>query len=383
MNNTIYLSFIGELQRNIDSNKGLIQVVLGPRQVGKTTTVLKLIEDRYSKRALYVSTDDVFNPNASWLREQWSEAQSGGKILFIDEIQKLQNWSQSIKALFDESRRQKKITQCVLLGSSSLEIQKGLTESLTGRFQLIRAHHWNFAESKLGYGLTLEEYLKFGGYPGSYQFIKTDSLIDYIKNSIVSTVIDKDILLYQTVKNPALFRQAFEILISYPAQEISFTKLLGQLQDKGNVEIIKYYISLYEGAFLIKALEKFASKATLKKASSPKILPLAPCLPYLQIRGDYSAAERGRIFESIVGAQLLRTSEELYYWREGKNEVDFILRIGKLLYAIEVKSGSKKNVGGLERFKEQYPAAKRAVIQVSDYPEFEQDPISFLEQKSI
>jgi len=150
MNNTIYLSFIGELQRNIDSNKGLIQVVLGPRQVGKTTTVLKLIEDRYSKRALYVSTDDVFNPNASWLREQWSEAQSGGKILFIDEIQKLQNWSQSIKALFDESRRQKKITQCVLLGSSSLEIQKGLTESLTGRFQLIRAHHWNFAESKLG-----------------------------------------------------------------------------------------------------------------------------------------------------------------------------------------------------------------------------------------
>lgn len=375
----IYLSYINKLKTRIDADQGFIQVLLGPRQVGKTTTVLKLIEDFYKDNSLYVSTDKVFNAEPNWLREKWQEAQRKNKILFIDEIQKSFNWSETIKALYDESKKNRQPVQCVLLGSSSLELQQGLSESLTGRFQLTYAYHWNHQESESGYGLSFEEYIKYGGYPGSYQFINTNDWFDYVKNSIVSTVIERDILQYHTVKNPALFKQAFEILISYPAQEISYTKLLGQLQDKGNVEIIKYYLSLFEGAFLIKSLEKFSNKSIKTKSSSPKILPMAPCLSFLNIRDVYTSEEVGRVYELLVGTQLVRTNHELFYWREGSYEVDYILKIGRKIYAIEVKSGRRKKGSGLTYFKKRFPTSKLLIISTENYSEFEKDPMAFLE----
>jgi predicted AAA+ superfamily ATPase len=380
MKKLIYLSYINNLKNRIDQENGLIQVLIGPRQVGKTTSTLKLIEDYYAQKSHYVSADKVFNSDASWIIREWAVASQGNKILFIDEIQKCENWAEVIKKLYDEDKRKKKKVRCVLLGSSSLEIQKGLTESLTGRFQLTPAYHWNFAESKKAYGLDFEDYLKFGGYPGSYVFKKAKEWADYVKNSIVGTVVEKDILQYQNVKSPALFRQAFEILISYPAQEISYTKLLGQLQDRGNVELIKNYIRLYEGAFLIKALEKFSSKAIKTKSSSPKILPLAPCFYQLTTLADYDEDERGHVFELIVGAQLVRTNEELYYWREKNDEVDFILKRGKKIWAIEVKSNDSRSKKGLDAFKKLYPHAELVIITPENYLEFEADPMAFLEK---
>lgn len=375
----INLSYINKLREQLDSDNDLIQVLLGPRQVGKTTSILKLISDHYSGQALYVSADGTFNAEASWLSEHWVKAQSENKILFVDEIQKCQNWAEIIKKLLDESKRRKKNIRCVLLGSSSLEIQKGLTESLTGRFQLTQAYHWNFAESQEGYGLNFEEYLRFGGYPGSYPMINSKQWSDYVKSSIIGTVVEKDILQYQAVKSPSLFRQAFEILIGYPAQEITYTKLLGQLQDKGNVELVKNYIRLYEGAFLIRALEKYSGKVVKTKSSSPKILPLAPCLYQLTIQDEYRKDERGRVFELIVGAQLVRTGEDLYYWREGKNEVDFVLKKGRKLWAIEVKSGDSRSTKGLSAFAELYPQAIKVLIDEGNYFEFEKEPLQFLE----
>lgn len=381
MSNPIYLNYIEILPKRFESKQPLLQVILGPRQVGKTTTVLKLINEQYAERGMYVSADQVFNADAQWLRTCWLEAQAGKKILFIDEIQKSHNWAEAIKALYDESKRIKKLFPCVLLGSSSLEIQKGLTESLTGRFQLIRAHHWNYQESKKGYDLSFEKYLSYGGYPGSYQFIDSADWADYVKNSIISTAVEKDILQFRSVKNPALFKQAFDILVSYPAQEISYNKLLGQLQDRGNVELIKYYISLFEGAFLIKTLEKYSPKTIKRKSSSPKILPLAPCMPSLQWGGEHTSAEKGRIFELIVGCQLVRTGEELFYWREGNAEVDFVLKQGKNVWAIEVKSGRKKSDKGLQQFKKNFPSARTAMITEENYFEFENDPLEFLKSK--
>jgi predicted AAA+ superfamily ATPase len=384
MNKTIYLHYINTLRERIAANTNFIQVILGPRQVGKTTTVLKLIEDSYQDRAHYVSADQVFNATPAWLREQWLFAQSRGQILFVDEIQKLNNWAEAVKALYDEAKRLRRQIICVLLGSSSLKIQQGLTESLTGRFQLIRAHHWNYQESHQGYALSFDQYLRFGGYPGSYQLINSNDWGDYIKNSIISTVIEKDILQYNTVKNPALFKQAFEILISYPAQEISFTKLLGQLQEKGNVELIKHYISLYEGAFLVRALEKYSSKEHLKRASAPKILPLAPCLPHLSGKLVVDQSEfQGRVFELAVGTQLVRTGQDLYYWREGQHEVDYVIECEKNLYAIEVKGGRRKSTTGLTAFKRKFPAAKLSIIDRQSYPDFEADPLGFLDANSI
>jgi predicted AAA+ superfamily ATPase len=378
MKKLINLYFIQKLDESLAMKNGLLQVIIGPRQVGKTTTVLKYLNENHSKAFLFYSADEVFNSSANWILEIWSKARSEKRILVIDEIQKCENWSAVIKKFWDEDKRNKNTFPCILLGSSSLEIQKGLTESLTGRFQLHKAFHWNHEESSRAYGVSFEDYLKIGGYPGSYAFKDQNDWAKYVKQSIILTVIEKDILQYHSVKSPALFKQAFEIIMSYPAQEISYTKLLGQLQDKGNTELIKYYLSLYEGAFLVKVLEKYSAKKMITKSSTPKILPLAPCLYYLEILDDYKADELGRVFELVVGAQLVRTDESLYYWREGNDEVDFILKKGRKLFAIEVKSGRKKSQKGLQKFKEKFPEAKLVIISFENYKEFEVDPLKFL-----
>lgn len=382
MKKVIKLNFIDVLRLNLSQNNRLIQVLIGPRQVGKTTTVLYFFKAHFKDQFLYESADEVFNSTAQWLSELWGKAIHQNKILVIDEIQKCENWAAVIKKLSDSSKKEKLNVRCVLLGSSSLEIQKGLTESLTGRFQLIKAFHWNFRESNDGYQLTFKDYLKFGGYPASYQFKDRVEWINYVKNSIVSTVIEKDILQFQKVKSPSLFKQAFEILVSYPAQEISYTKILGQIQDKGNVDLVKYYISLFEGAFLMKALEKYSEKKFKTKSSSPKILLLAPCLYYLNILDDYKPEELGRVFELLVGAQLNRTDQSLYYWREGSDEVDYVLKEGRRIYAIEVKSGRKKSSKGLLKFKEKFKNSKSVTITTENYFEFEKDPLGFLRQHS-
>lgn len=379
MKKVIKLPIIDQLSQNLKNSSQFIQVILGPRQVGKTTSILHFLEHEYKDPHLFVSADSVFNATSIWLRERWQEARQKRVLLVIDEIQKVENWSEVVKSLWDEDNRLKKPIRCVLLGSSSLELQRGLTESLTGRFQLINAYHWNFQESKEGYGLTFDEYLKFGGYPGSYPLIKDENWVSYLKNSIIETVIEKDILKNHTVKSPALFKQAFEMLISYPAQEVSYTKLLGQLQDKGNTELIKYYIKLYQGAFLIKALDKFSTNTIKTRSSSPKILPLCPAFFYSNILDDYSGAEKGRAFELIVGAQLVRTGFDLYYWREGQYEVDYVLKKGRKVWAVEVKSGKKKNAKGLDVFLEKFPSAKTVIITLENYHSFEKNPVHFID----
>ncbi|MEI6397424.1 MAG: DUF4143 domain-containing protein, partial [Pseudomonadota bacterium] len=200
----------------------------------------------------------------------------------------------------------------------------------------------------------------------------------YVSTSIISTVIEKDILQYQSVKNPALFKQAFEIIMGYPAMEISYTKLLGQLQNKGNVEIIKHYLNLYQGAYLIKVLEKYSPSRIKLKSSSPKILPLAPCFYYLTHLDRFSPDEKGRVFEALVGAQLARTGEDLFYWREGKHEVDFVVRRGKSVWAIEVKSGRRRATGGLDAFLAKFPGSRGVLITFDDYLRFEADPMRYL-----
>lgn len=383
MKTLVKLSIIDELKDGLNLPNGLIQVILGPRQVGKTTSILHFLEKEFEGAYVYASADKVFQASPNWIREKWQEGRQKKALLVIDEVQKIENWAEVVKALWDEDKKNKNSIQCILLGSSSLDIQKGLTESLTGRFKLIRAHHWNFCESREGYGLTFDEFLKYGGYPGSYPFIKNEiDWADYVKHSIIETVVEKDILQNHTVKSPALFKQAFQMLVSYPAQEISYTKLLGQLQDKGNTELIKYYIRLYEGAFLIRALEKFSTSAIKKRASSPKILPLAPALYFLNILDDYSGEEKGRVFELVVGAQLVRTGWELFYWREKNDEVDYVLKKGRKIWAIEVKSGRRKSQRGLEKFKEAFPSAHLVLITTSNYEEFEKNPLEFLERIS-
>lgn len=372
MKKSIKLNFINNLKNLKDSDWNLIQVVLGPRQVGKTTGVLSYLEAIPEAKHHYVSADGPLVKGSAWLQEQWLILQNKNPngLLVIDEIQKVENWAEVIKELWDRQKRGKDRIRIILLGSSSLGIQKGLTESLTGRFFLHRAHQWNPEESAEGYDLSFEDYLRFGGYPGSYQFI-ADPLkwVSYIRDSIVDTVIGKDILNLTRVKSPSLFRQCFDLACSYGGQEISYTKLLGQLQDKGNVEIVKNYLDLFEGAFLLKQLSKYSSKPLLTRTSSPKILPLCPALFSLTRDSVLNSEDRGIAFEITIGCQLSRFPGRLFYWREKNDEVDFIYQFKGKTFAIEVKSGRKKSPRGLEQFLKKFPDSEAIIVTPENYRE--------------
>lgn len=368
---TIKLGFVKELKKQI-FGKGfpLIQVIIGPRQVGKTTGVKQLLRELKKQDYLYYSADGDIQKPSSWLSEKWLIAQSTPelKLLVIDEVQNIESWSSTIKMHWDEQADKKKKIKLILLGSSSMSIHTGLSESLAGRFLIHNVYHWSFQESKEAYGLTFEQFLKYGGYPGSYNYIEdTTQWLNYIKNSIIDPVIGKDILTQVRVKSPALFKQCFMLATSYPAQEISYTKLLGQLQDKGNTDQVKQYLEHFEAAFLLKQLFKYSEKKTLQRSSSPKILPLCPALYTSGLDADLNSEERGRCFEVAVGATLLRLPGELFYWREKNFEVDFVYKFGKKLIGIEVKSGRVKKAKGLMAFKKQFPHAELIIVTPTNF----------------
>ncbi|MDJ0763276.1 MAG: ATP-binding protein [Myxococcota bacterium] len=366
----IELDFVCNVEQALaSSSKKYIQVVIGPRQVGKTTGIRQLLAKRPDISHAYCSADGILSHAPDWLYDQWTLAKSSAKhLLVIDEVQKVENWSEVVKQLWDAEEAARTDLQLVLLGSGSLTIQRGLTESLAGRYQLHRVSHWNVAESNSAYGLSLEDYLVYGGYPGSYPLIgNTHGWLDYIKQSIIEPVIGKDILSNTRVKSPALFKQCFDIICSYPAQEISYTKLLGQLQDRGNTDLVKYYLELFEGAFLVKQLFKYAENKVIRRSSSPKLLPLCPALYSAGLDADLNEEERGRSFELTVGAALSRLPGQLYYWRERNFEVDFVYRLGKKLFAVEVKSGRSKRSRGLLKFKEKFREATALIVTPENY----------------
>ncbi len=375
MDELIRLPFTTQLKRELEQEIPLIQVVVGPRQVGKTTGI-QILSKEWEKEGIpfsYFSADEDISQSPSWPLDKWSQAKakSPNSILIIDEIQKIENWPSVIKMLWDQQQGEKDKIKLILLGSSSLSIQKGLSESLAGRFRLHKVYHWNFEESKKAYGLNIEDYLIFGGYPGSYPYIKNkESWLGYIKDSIINPVIGKDILSQSKVKSPALFKQCFDILCSYPTQELSYNKLLGQLQDKGNTDLVKHYIHLFSEAFLITPIFKYSGKKVITRSSSPKILLGCPALYSITLDCELSKEERGRSFELIIGAALNRLPGELYYWRVGNKEVDFIYKFGKKLWAIEVKSGRRKRASGLLEFKKHFPNSETFVVTPDNFTDF-------------
>jgi predicted AAA+ superfamily ATPase len=376
--------FVSTLAQRLRAERPLIQVLVGPRQVGKTTGVRQLLAQGEWPHH-YANADNVLVSDRQWLLAHWQRALllGDGALLVIDEIQKVVNWPETIKALWDAQPGRLRV---LLLGSSALQIQAGVTESLAGRFELFRVFHWTFAELQAAFGYDLQRYLAFGGYPGAVALEPDpDRWYAYMKDSIVESVIGKDILHSHKVANPALFRQAFQILCAYPAQEISYTKLLGQLQDKGNTDLVKHYIDLYGGAFLLHALQKYSPKAGLSRSSSPKMLSACPALFSMAagVNVAQHAEQRGRAFELAVGAELLQQPGQVFYWRERNDEVDFVYQYRDALYAVEVKSGRKKSTKGLAAFCAQSPQALRVVISPENFAEFSSRPRDFLAQVGV
>ena len=372
------------IKPRIEEPRKFIQVILGPRQVGKTTMITQLLS-QLSIPNIYESADAISATNSVWLMQVWESARlrlkaSGASefLIVIDEIQKIDNWSEIVKQQWDKDTRENINIKVILLGSSRLLIQKGLTESLAGRFETLYLGHWSYTEMQEAFGWNIQQYVYFGGYPGSATLINDDERWkNYIKDSLIETSISKDILMLTRVDKPSLLKRLFELGCLYSGQILSYTKIIGQLQDAGNTTTLANYLKLLSDCGLLGGLDKYAGDIIRKRGSSPKLQVYNNALITSQSNDTYEKAIInpelwGRLIESSVGVHLINytISERfnLYYWRDGNYEVDFILEKGDEVIGLEVKSGMRAENAGMRVFSERFNPKKVLLVGTGGIP---------------
>lgn len=368
--------YAAELARRLAEPRRLILVVAGARQVGKTTLVQQVVETAKGP-VRFASADEPTLRGAEWIAQQWEAirlaAGSDGAILVLDEVQKAVNWSESVKRLWDEDTRARRPIKVVLLGSAPLLVQQGLTESLAGRFEVLRLPHWSFSEMRAAFDFSLDQYVYFGGYPGAAPLVgEPDRWRRYILDALVETTIARDVLLLTRVDKPALLRRLYELGCRYSGQVLSYTKMLGQLHEAGNTTTLAHYLQLLGGAGLLTGLAKFSGRVVRQRASSPKLQVLNTALMSAHSGLSFEEAREdrefwGRLVESTIGAHLGNAATvgecELFYWREGHREVDFVVRSGRAITAIEVKSGRSHDAQpGLAAFAEAFKPRRTLLV---------------------
>lgn len=367
------VSFLyGELTRPTP----VIHVLIGPRQVGKTT-IARQIQESTPISTIYATADSPVPLDSAWIESQWRRAVADATvsgapvILILDEVQKVRGWSETIKFLWDNRSAEFEI-RVLILGSSALLMQEGLTESLAGRFFLHRCNHWGYSECREAFGWSLEQWIYFGGYPGAAVFTDNEtSWKRYILDSLIETVLARDVLQMSKIAKPVLIRHLFALAATLPAQSVSYTKMLGQLHDAGNTTTLAHYLKLLEQAFLVSGLEVFSRGQQRKRGSSPKLVlwnnALVNALSTRSFADSLSdTVWWGRLVENAVGAHLCNSLNSveygITYWRDGNNEVDFVVSRGRDVWAIEVKSGRTGKSAGLTRFRNRYPDARTLLV---------------------
>ncbi len=370
-------AIVEDLAAALQGKVPLLQVIVGPRQVGKTTAAEQLA-DLLGWPTVFAAADAPLPPGPEWLDTQWRRARlqkpgrAGKVLLVLDEVQKVTGWSEVVKRLWDEERRLRGPVRAVLLGSSALLVHKGASESLAGRFFLHRCPHWSWAECRQAFGWDLNRWLYFGGYPGSAPMADDETAWKrYVADSLIDAVLSRDVLALQPISKPILLRHLFSLAATYPAQILSYNKMLGQLQDAGNTTTLANYLRLLELAFLASGLELFSLGQIRKRGSSPKLIlwnnALVNALS-LRSRGEVEAdgGHWGRLVENAVGARLRQdlpsTEFGVSYWRDGSAEVDFVVTAGKRIWAIEVKSGRSGKLSGMAAFHKRYPKAETWLV---------------------
>jgi predicted AAA+ superfamily ATPase len=349
--------------------------------VGKTSGVVNVLSHYFKGEYSYHECEEALHDSSWFLAQVQKALEEKKKIIVFDEIQKIENWSELVKLAWDQQKRKKQLIHWVLLGSSTLRLTQGASDSLAGRFEAIPVHHWNFQESKAAFDLSFENYLQYGGYPAAYTLLKDPlRMRKYLLDSIFESVVNRDIFRFITIKKPALFRQTFVLVSQYPAKEISYNKLLGQLQDAGNVDQVKHYLDLYSQAFLIRLIFNFSG--TKHRTSSPKILPSAPVFTQLFLDRPLTLEEKGALFESLVGCRLSEHFENVFYWRNGNYEVDFVVKLKGETIGIEVKT-KKRKASGLLSFKKTNAQVRTIIIDVENYEKFEDNPIAFIDKFAV
>lgn len=375
-----------QILKRITEPRRFIQVLAGPRQTGKTTLAQQIMAN-IELPGHYATADEPALKDRIWIEQQWEAARIKSKgvkgrkkaLLILDELQKIPGWSETVKRLWDEDTTRGLPLHVIILGSSPLLVERGLTESLAGRFEVIPITHWSYGEMKKAFGWGVDEYIFYGGYPGAADLI--DDYLRwsrYIIDSLIETTISRDILLMTRVDKPALLRRLFELGCIYSSQVLSYQKMLGQLQDAGNTTTLAHYLGLLQGAGLLAGLPKYAGQQVRQRASSPKLqvlntaLMTAPShLTLTEAKGDRDYW--GRLVESAIGASLANGIKgkdiEMFYWSSRNREVDFVLCRGKLLAAVEVKSGRRKTtLAGIEAFSKKYPIKRKLLVGTQGIP---------------
>ncbi len=376
---------VGVLASRLREPRRFLQVVAGPRQAGKTTLVRQALAP-WGERAHYASADEPTLRDRAWISTQWEIARrlardsaTKGAVLALDESQKVPGWSETVKRLWDEDTAARTPLRVVLLGSAPLLIQRGLGESLAGRFEILHVPHWSFAEMRAAFGFTLEQYLFYGGYPGAAPLIGDPARwARYIKDSLIETTVSRDVLLLSRVDKPALLRQLFELGCRTSGQILSYTKMLGQLQDAGNTTTLAHYLELLAGAGMLVGLPKFAGSAVRQRGSSPKLQVLNTALMTAQSGLALEDARDdpvywGRLTESAIGAHLANAAAtgecRLSYWRDRNREVDFVVEAGNQVLAVEVKSGRRREaLPGLAAFTQAEERARPLLVGPGGIP---------------
>ncbi len=355
-----------------------MQVVMGPRQIGKSTVVKQVLHDLKQPYLLF-SADNVPATDRAWISNCWASVRSLQKskgydsiILVIDEIQKILNWSEVVKKEWDDDSFNDRNIKVLLLGSSRVLLEKGLSESLAGRFEEIRMTHWSYPEMRDCFGFNFDQYIFYGGYPGSAPLINDeDRFQQYIHSAIIDATINKDILMDTPISKPALLRQTFELGAAYSGSLLSLTKMVGALQDAGNTSTLAGYLNLLNDSGLVGGLQKFSMDTARRKASIPKLQVYDNALKtlYSSLTFDQAIIDRkewGHILESGIGAYIVNEAFakrfDVFYWRERDYEVDFILRRKDSLVAIEVKGNAEKRTEGLEKFIEKFNPQEAFIV---------------------
>ena len=359
-----------EVKDRLEEPRMFIQVISGPRQVGKSTLVEQILDKTTLPFNSY-SADAELNVSQSWISNVWDAArnemdyrQESERILVIDEIQKIGNWSEVVKKEWDRDTKEKRNLKVLLLGSSRLLLQQGLTESLAGRFELIRMGHWSYREMKEAFGWTLDQYIYYGGYPGTAPLVSNEIRWKrYVKDSLIEAALSNDVLATTNVYKPALLKRLFELGCFYSGELLSLTKMMGQLQDKGNVTTLANYIQVLDECHLLAGLQKYSGDNARRYASVPKYQVYNNALMNVYATSSFEEQRLdlekwGRLVESAIGSHLLNYADKLgykvYYWRDKNNEVDFIIERNHKVWAIEVKSGKRSMNKGLGLFREAF-----------------------------
>lgn len=360
------------IKSRLEEPRRFIQVVMGPRQIGKSTVVKQVLQDLDLPYSFF-SADNVPASDRAWISNCWASVRSlkeskgyDSIIIVIDEIQKIQNWSEVVKKEWDDDSFHDRNIKVLLLGSSRVLLEKGLSESLAGRFEEIRMTHWRFPEMRDCFGFSLDQYIFYGGYPGAAPLIKGDDedrYQQYIQSAIIDATINKDILMDTPISKPALLRQTFELAAAYSGSLLSLTKMVGALQDAGNTSTLAGYLNLLNDSGLVGGLQKFSIDDARRKSSIPKLQVYDNALKtiYSNLSFEQAIIDRkawGHILESGIGAYIVNEAFaqrfEVFYWRDRDDEVDFVLRRKGSLVAIEVKGNAEKRTDGLDKFKEKF-----------------------------